>query len=842
MAIDDPDEATISLIMGVGDGLGQVARRAVILKGNDAPESGIAAAFDMLLDDPFGPPPFFFERSFMPFALALSAPTEFSDLPTGHWAHAAIFNLVEHDAITGFYDGTFRPNQLATIEQFISLVVRVANVDLPVISSPVYWSDAYIQYAIEKGLLLPSANINEEITREFAFFLLYRILGSGDSNIWNRLQHATPQTTADMQFYDMDEINDAYRGAIQALFQHGIVGGHASGEVRPLGNLTRAEMAVLLFRALTPSGNLVSIWLDPYHPNLTASFEDVLAGLTNASINTHGVQAFRFIAHEEQYYIFSASNGFMPLVFSVVEDGDETRFYPMYGLLERLNDEHGTVQIHHRLEAGQRVIITVMGAARHYFTLIIGDEYFRLAQDIEWRVFTHYETDTEIFITAEKIPNFGPYENVMLGITRLLGSPYGNIYILNHGGWNLLGTIRLAGIGIARARAGFSSSILSPNLENVIRDSISDVQDIVDNPFMEAYLGGFVWDTVLELMNNAISFDECIEQSFHVMSSIIGLRAWAEITEEQIEMFMGFLEEEENELGFIPFSTNEGISVDPFNIIPDIPGYEATERITNALSRNDGVGASLTTRAMLITLNAQREAVQLIMDDEWYYAHLDAHGNPIPKPSGALQRMAYRHFVWNYWLTISVGEKAARIITTNREWAEIVSATHQATYNRLISDGVRSRNATAQANAHVANIRDIWVDYLKDAGFNAFYAFVLNFPSFQNHSHRNYIGRGFTIMCIMDFWNNEAGRQYAIRYPRWEWTSNTLPDRLNTETPPGLVEARAHELHVFQQATLNGDVMYRRTQFWYGNPSSPHIYPYAVLRKVYENGWWHTNH
>jgi len=50
---------------------------------------------------------------------------EFSDLAATHWAHTEIVNLAQQGVISGFPDGTYRPDDPVTREQFARLVATL---------------------------------------------------------------------------------------------------------------------------------------------------------------------------------------------------------------------------------------------------------------------------------------------------------------------------------------------------------------------------------------------------------------------------------------------------------------------------------------------------------------------------------------------------------------------------------------------------------------------------------------------------------------------------------------------------------------------------------------------
>lgn len=274
----------ISLIMGVGDGLGQVARRAVMLRGNNAP---VAAAAAQVATSQL---PFFFYNNniFAPLSNLMIA-----DVPSNHWAHVAIYNLVRHGAVTTFPDGTFRPNDFITLERGLQLMFTTTEVPLIPPSEFGHWANRYVRYAALNGLLVSNTNTLSNMTREQVFFILDFALNDQQNTLyWNRF-HSPPITSAEMPFADADQISNArYRAAIQRMFEHGIIVGYNNGELRPRELITRAELTALLFKAITPPGDLVSIRPPAFNPPLpTAAYE----GVADTLSDPHFVNTLLFI-------------------------------------------------------------------------------------------------------------------------------------------------------------------------------------------------------------------------------------------------------------------------------------------------------------------------------------------------------------------------------------------------------------------------------------------------------------------------------------------------------------------------------------------------------------------
>ena len=114
-----------------------------------------------------------------------SESNDFSDVSDDYWANKAISTLSNAGIITGFSDGTFRPNAFITRAQFAAIAARfsVVTEDLPNPFSDVpegYWAEDLIAYAAHlgwvngyaDGTFRPTANI----TRAAAMKLINNVL------------------------------------------------------------------------------------------------------------------------------------------------------------------------------------------------------------------------------------------------------------------------------------------------------------------------------------------------------------------------------------------------------------------------------------------------------------------------------------------------------------------------------------------------------------------------------------------------------------------------------------------------------------------------------------------
>lgn len=171
-------------------------------------------------------------------APAQAAPVpHFRDVPAGFWAAAAIDHLVENGLISGFPDGTFRPDARVTGAGLVALTDRlVLGADTPAPpGKPWYAGD--MATAAAQGWISPAFPRNAPATRQEAAAVL------GDAFV-GESDAALPGWS------DAASISAWARPGVAAAAAAGLAEGFPDGTFRPQAPLTRAQTAVLFDRAL----------------------------------------------------------------------------------------------------------------------------------------------------------------------------------------------------------------------------------------------------------------------------------------------------------------------------------------------------------------------------------------------------------------------------------------------------------------------------------------------------------------------------------------------------------------------------------------------------------------
>ncbi|MBE7030543.1 MAG: S-layer homology domain-containing protein [Ruminococcaceae bacterium] len=172
----------------------------------------------------------------------------FSDVPADFWGKDAISQLAAKNVISGYPDGSFRPEGNVTRAEFVKMLTTAFGLataaEIPfadVTTSDWYYN--YIRAAYASGIITGGTdgtfNPNGEITREDACVIVYRYL-SGIGVL----------DAAKASFADEGEFASYAVDAIATLAGNGIVNGVGNNRFDGKASINRASCAVLILNCL----------------------------------------------------------------------------------------------------------------------------------------------------------------------------------------------------------------------------------------------------------------------------------------------------------------------------------------------------------------------------------------------------------------------------------------------------------------------------------------------------------------------------------------------------------------------------------------------------------------
>lgn len=181
---------------------------------------------------------------FTKFAVLATEKSSLKDI-TGHWAVDNIKKLVSLGAISGYPDGTFKPDSQITRGEFAKVLVKAFKLEQK--SGKVFadttghWAKDYIATAAASGIVNGYSETtfgpDDLITREQAAAMIVRAA---------KLQAATTAK----EFTDSNQISTWAESAVVTATANSIISGYPDNSFKPQNNATRAEAITMIVKAL----------------------------------------------------------------------------------------------------------------------------------------------------------------------------------------------------------------------------------------------------------------------------------------------------------------------------------------------------------------------------------------------------------------------------------------------------------------------------------------------------------------------------------------------------------------------------------------------------------------
>jgi hypothetical protein len=189
----------------------------------------------------------------------LSVPAQvFTDVPPSFWASKAINQLSGLGYISGYPDGTFKPDNQITRAELVCLLNKV--LELPVYTpavpdfrdvSAADWFYEAVENAVHAGLVKGYGNLfnpNDQIKREELATIMVNALGKHDE--------ATASRNERTSFTDDLSLSDWARGFVVVAAKNELIKGYPDQSFQPRGGVTRAEACVIVTNFLTKIGKM----------------------------------------------------------------------------------------------------------------------------------------------------------------------------------------------------------------------------------------------------------------------------------------------------------------------------------------------------------------------------------------------------------------------------------------------------------------------------------------------------------------------------------------------------------------------------------------------------------
>ncbi|HAE41411.1 MAG TPA: hypothetical protein DCG34_00640, partial [Clostridiales bacterium] len=175
------------------------------------------------------------------------AEVSFNDLDNAEWAKETIVEWVERGLISGYEDGTFRPNQEVTRAEYAKMIFNAYELETDGKKefSDVLEGDWHYEIITKKAFLgfvngYPDGTFKPDapITRAEAATIIFNILNFEEN-----------EEAADI-FLDSNMMPGWAKGIIGAVYEAGYILGYPDGTFRSGENITRAESVFMINNAV----------------------------------------------------------------------------------------------------------------------------------------------------------------------------------------------------------------------------------------------------------------------------------------------------------------------------------------------------------------------------------------------------------------------------------------------------------------------------------------------------------------------------------------------------------------------------------------------------------------
>ena len=182
---------------------------------------------------------------------SLSELSKYSDIADVLWAEEAILALTEKGILSGYGDGTFRPNNTITRAEFVKMLTLAFGFTdgtetldfLDVEEND--WYAPFVRIGVKNNIINGVGNgrfaAQDHITRQDLVVMCKRALDAVDIKI---------NTANNVAFADVDKVADYARDAVLAFYSEDIVSGDENGLFQPNQSATRAEASKIVFGLL----------------------------------------------------------------------------------------------------------------------------------------------------------------------------------------------------------------------------------------------------------------------------------------------------------------------------------------------------------------------------------------------------------------------------------------------------------------------------------------------------------------------------------------------------------------------------------------------------------------
>ena len=192
-------------------------------------------------------------------SFALAETTAFPDVPNTYPYHSAITDLASRGVVSGYTDGTFGPGDEIKRQQFAKMIILAGGypvsesdicpfTDVEISGPATFFPDNYVAVCAARGITLgKTATAFDPYTSITRLQVISMVVRAAD-DLRPDLLATPPDGWEGTSGWDLDATHGA--NAARAEY-NGLLAGLEISTLAPIGNMTRGEVAQVLFNLLT---------------------------------------------------------------------------------------------------------------------------------------------------------------------------------------------------------------------------------------------------------------------------------------------------------------------------------------------------------------------------------------------------------------------------------------------------------------------------------------------------------------------------------------------------------------------------------------------------------------
>ncbi len=170
---------------------------------------------------------------------------ELGDIKPTDWFYSDVMTLSSKGIISGYDDGTFKPDKEVNADEFITMVVKALGY-INMKEDMNYWAQPFIKKAEDIGLIESGefSGYNQVLTREEMTIIIVRSINESFPEDLSKYKDSIK---------DFDSIDSKFQDYVLKAYAKGIISGYTDGEFKPKNTTTRAQAATVITRILDSS-------------------------------------------------------------------------------------------------------------------------------------------------------------------------------------------------------------------------------------------------------------------------------------------------------------------------------------------------------------------------------------------------------------------------------------------------------------------------------------------------------------------------------------------------------------------------------------------------------------